>query len=74
MLSGWQEKSADGTTFGADHLAWLEKMRDYISASGSVDREHLEADNVLGPITAPSANAFGRSWKNSTSPSPRDFT
>jgi len=31
-------------------LEWLEKMRDYISASGSVDREHLEADNVLGPI------------------------
>ena len=30
--------------------AWLEKMRDYISASGSVDREHLEADNVLGAI------------------------
>jgi hypothetical protein len=29
---------------------WLEKMRDYISASGSVGREHLEADNVLGPI------------------------
>ena len=28
----------------------LEKMRDYISASGSVDREHLEVDNVLGPI------------------------
>ena len=28
----------------------LEKMRDYISASGSVDREHLETDNVLGPI------------------------
>jgi hypothetical protein len=28
----------------------FEKMRDYISASGSVDREHLEADNVLGPI------------------------
>ena len=26
----------------------LEKMRDYIS--GGVDREHLEADNVLGPI------------------------
>ena len=36
--------------FTADQLAWLEKMRDYISASGSVDREHLEADNVLGPI------------------------
>jgi hypothetical protein len=28
-------------------LAWLEKMRDYISASDTVDREHLEADNVL---------------------------
>jgi hypothetical protein len=28
----------------------LQKMRDYISANGSVDREHLEADNVLGPI------------------------
>ena len=25
-------------------------MRDYVSASGSVDREPLEADNVLGPI------------------------
>jgi type I restriction enzyme R subunit len=36
--------------FTPDQLAWLEKMRDYISASGSVDREHLEADNVLGPI------------------------
>jgi type I restriction enzyme, R subunit len=30
-------------------------MRDYISASGSVDRERLEADNVLGP----SYKAFG---------------
>ena len=44
------EKRTAGTAFTADQLAWLEKMRDYISASGSVDREHLEADNVLGPI------------------------
>jgi type I restriction enzyme R subunit len=44
------EKRAAGTNFTMDQLAWLEKMRDYISASGSVDREHLEADNVLGPI------------------------
>ncbi len=45
--------------FSPDQLAWLEKMRDYISASGSVDREHLEADNVLGPIY----KAFGeRLW------------
>jgi type I restriction enzyme, R subunit len=45
-----EEKRAAGITFNSDQLAWLEKMRDYISASGSVDREHLEADNVLGPI------------------------
>ena len=45
-----KEKRAAGISFTSDQLAWLEKMRDYISASGSVDREHLEADNVLGPI------------------------
>src|SRR6266404_1636471 len=44
------EKRAGGIAFSADQLAWLKKMRDYISASGSVDRDHLEADNVLGPI------------------------
>jgi len=44
------EQRSAGITFTTDQLAWLEKMRDYISASGSVDREHLEADNVLGPI------------------------
>jgi type I restriction enzyme, R subunit len=50
-FAAWlEEKRATGITFTADQLAWLEKMRDYISASGSVDREHLEADNVLGPI------------------------
>jgi type I restriction enzyme R subunit len=45
-----KEKRTAGITFSGDQLAWLEKMRDYVSASGSVDREHLEADNVLGPI------------------------
>ena len=50
-FAAWlEEKRAAGITFTPDQLAWLEKMRDYISASGSVDREHLEADNVLGPI------------------------
>jgi type I restriction enzyme R subunit len=50
-FSTWlDEKRAAEITFTSDQLAWLEKMRDYISASGSVDREHLEADNVLGPI------------------------
>ena len=54
-----EEKRAAGITFNADQLAWLEKMRDYISASGSVDRDHLVADNVLGPIY----RAFGeRLW------------
>jgi type I restriction enzyme R subunit len=50
-FTAWlEEKRAAGVTFNFDQLAWLKKMRDYISASGSVDREHLEADNVLGPI------------------------
>ena len=54
-----EEKLNAGITFTSDQLAWLEKMRDYISASGIVDREHLEADNVLGPIY----KAFGeRLW------------
>ena len=43
-------KTAAGVTFTADQRAWLEKMRDYVIASGSVDRDHLEADNVLGPM------------------------
>ena len=50
-FSEWiQAKRRDGITFTADQMAWLEKMRDYVSASGSVDRGHLEADNVLGQI------------------------
>ena len=50
-FTAWlNEKRAARIVFTSDQLAWLEKMRDYISASGSVDREHLEADNVLGPI------------------------
>jgi hypothetical protein len=43
------ERRLANNLFAVDRK-WLEKMRDYISASGSVDREHLEADNVLGPI------------------------
>lgn len=57
-FAAWlEQKRAAGTTFTTDQLAWLEKIRDYISASGSVDRDHLEADNVLGPIY----RAFGES-------------
>jgi type I restriction enzyme R subunit len=51
QFTAWlEEKRTAGITFTSNQLTWLEKMRDYISASGSVDREHLEADNVLGPI------------------------
>lgn len=50
-FAAWlEEKRTAGIAFDPDQLTWLEKMRDYISASGSVDRGHLEADNVLGPI------------------------
>jgi len=55
-----EEKRAAGMMFEPDQLAWLEKMRDYISASGSVDREHLEADNVLARSTRSSVNNSGR--------------
>jgi type I restriction enzyme R subunit len=54
-----EKKRKEAITFTGDQMAWLEKMRDYIIASGSVDREHLEADNVLGPVY----RAFGeRLW------------
>jgi type I restriction enzyme, R subunit len=50
-FAAWlDETRSAGITFTSDQLTWLQKMRDYIIASGSVDREHLEADNVLGPI------------------------
>jgi type I restriction enzyme, R subunit len=56
----WIEaKRREGITFTGDQMTWLQRMRDYIVASGSVEREHLEADNVLGPVY----NAFGeRLW------------
>jgi hypothetical protein len=31
-------------------MTWLHRMRDYIVASGSVERDHLQADNVLGSM------------------------
>jgi type I restriction enzyme R subunit len=43
-------KQAEGIAFSADEMNWLEKIRDYIIASGSVDIDHLRADNVLGPM------------------------
>jgi len=45
---------------GIDQLAWLEKMRDYISANGSVDRGHLEPTTSSARSTARSVNDSGR--------------
>jgi len=50
QLNTEREKARRMGNLAMNQLAWLEKMRDYISASGSADREHLETDNVLGPI------------------------
>ena len=49
-FAAWlEEKGAAGITF-TYQLAWLEKMRDYISASGSVDREHFELSGQWGQV------------------------
>ena len=50
QLNTERQKTRRMGNLAVNQLAWLEKMCDYISASGSVDRQHLEADNVLGPI------------------------
>jgi len=50
QLNTEREKTRRMGNLAMNQLVWSERMRDYISASGSVDREHLEADNVLGPI------------------------
>ncbi len=43
-------KREAGAIFSDDEMDWLHRMRDYIIASGSVDKEHLIADNALGPM------------------------
>jgi type I restriction enzyme, R subunit len=42
-------KSAAGVVFTEDEKSWLSKMRDRIIASGSIDRQALNASNDLGP-------------------------
>ncbi|CAG0982307.1 Type-1 restriction enzyme R protein [Rhodocyclaceae bacterium] len=42
-------KKAQGIAFTDEERAWLEKMRDRVIASGSVDRDALKAGNELGP-------------------------
>jgi type I restriction enzyme R subunit len=43
-------KSKGGVAFSADEMAWLEKMRDAVAASGSVDKERLELAGELGQV------------------------
>ena len=43
-------KQQQGTVFSAEEAAWLNRMRDAIAASGSVDREYFQSANELGPV------------------------
>jgi type I restriction enzyme R subunit len=43
-------KQQQGTVFSDEEHAWLNRMRDAIAASGSVDREYFQSANELGPV------------------------
>ncbi len=43
-------KQQQGTAFTSDEQAWLNRMRDAIAASGSVDRDYFQSANELGPV------------------------
>ena len=43
-------KQQQGTVFSGEEQAWLNRMRDAIAASGSVDREYFQSANELGPV------------------------
>ena len=43
-------KQQQGTAFSDEEQAWLNRMRDSIAASGSVDREYFQSANELGPV------------------------
>ena len=43
-------KQQQGTAFSDEEGAWLNRMRDAIAASGSVDREYFQSANELGPV------------------------
>lgn len=43
-------KEQQGTVFSSDEQAWLNRMRDAIAASGSVDRDYFQSANELGPV------------------------
>ncbi|MDP2806970.1 MAG: type I restriction-modification enzyme R subunit C-terminal domain-containing protein, partial [bacterium] len=45
-----EQKQVQGIKWTADQLNWLEKMRDCIAASGSIDKEHFELSNELGQV------------------------
>ncbi len=43
-------KQQQGTAFSSEEQAWLNRMRDAIAASGSVDRDYFQSANELGPV------------------------
>ena len=43
-------KQQQGTVFSGEEREWLNRMRDAIAASGSVDREYFQSANELGPV------------------------
>ena len=43
-------KTQQGTKVSDEEQAWLNRMRDAIAASGSVDRDYFQSANELGPV------------------------
>jgi type I restriction enzyme, R subunit len=43
-------KTQQGMAFNDEEQAWLNRMRDAIAASGSVDRDYFQSANELGPV------------------------
>ena len=43
-------KQQQGTVFNGEEREWLNRMRDAIAASGSVDRDYFQSANELGPV------------------------
>jgi type I restriction enzyme R subunit len=50
-FDAWRSaKQQQGTVFSDEEGAWLNRMRDAIAASGSVDRDYFQSANELGPV------------------------
>ncbi|KNZ33040.1 MAG: restriction endonuclease subunit R [Methylibium sp. NZG] len=50
-FNAWRlAKQQRGTVFSDEECAWLNRMRDAIAASGSVDRDYFQSANELGRV------------------------